>query len=398
MKGWKSCPLGDAPIEIIDGDRGKNYPSEGDLLDNGYCLFLSTKNVRDHGFDFSSCQFITNEKDNLLRKGKLRINDLVLTTRGTVGNIALYDNSIKYNHVRINSGMVIIRPIIEKIDPKYIFYTFKLLQREWPLVISGSAQPQLPIKDIKNVEISIPKIDEQHAIAAVLSSFDDRIDLLHRQNATLEAMAEALFQQWFVVEAKEEWEEKTIGDVVEIKGGSTPSTKKNDYWDGNISWTSPKDLTGEKYIFIFSTERTISADGLAQISSGLLPKGTLLLSSRAPIGYLAITDIELAINQGYIAILNNSYISSYYMYLWCKYNMEGIKAAGNGSVFQEISKSVFRQLPFLLPPKDILSNFNSIIESYFQKIHSNQTQINTLEKIRDTLLPKLMSGEVRVDF
>ena len=246
--------------------------------------------------------------------------------------------------------------------------------------------------------VKVPSFPEQRAIAAVLSSLDDKIALLHRQNATLEAMAEALFRQWFVVEAKKEWEEKTIGDVVEIKGGSTPSTKNLNYWDGNISWTSPKDLTKEKSIFMFSTERTISVDGLAQISSGLLPKGTLLLSSRAPIGYLSITDIELAINQGYIAILNNSYISSYYMYLWCKYNMEGIKTAGNGSVFQEISKSVFRKLPFLLPPKDILYGFNKLIAPYFLKIRSNQMQIIMLEKLRDTLLPKLMSGEVRVTY
>ncbi len=263
-------------------------------------------------------------------------------------------------------------------------------------VVGGSAQPGANAKVLGNFPILLPSLPEQRAIASVLSNLDDKIDLLHRQNATLEAMAEALFKQWFVVEAKEEWEERTIGEVVEVKGGSTPRTKNLAYWNGTIPWTSPRDLTGKKDVFLLSTERSISEAGLAQISSGLLPKGTLLLSSRAPIGYLAITDIELAINQGYIAILNNSSISNYYMYLWCKYNMDEIKAAGNGSVFQEISKSVFRQLPFLLPFKNTLSNFNSMIEPYFQKIRSNQAQISSLEKLRDTLLPKLMSGEVRV--
>lgn len=312
-----------------------------------------------------------------------------------IGRVGAYCGSvyISYDKIWISDNALSAKPLKNN---DIVFLYYYLLNMGLNQFSEGSSHPLLTHSLLYSLDALIPELDEQRAIAAVLSSLDDKIDMLHRQNATLEAMAEALFRQWFVVGAKEEWEEKTIGDVVEIKGGSTPSTKNPDYWNGNISWTSPKDLTGEQSIFIFSTERTISADGLAQISSGLLPKGTLLLSSRAPIGYLAITDIELAINQGYIAILNNSCISCYYMYLWCKYNMEGIKAAGNGSVFQEISKSVFRQLPFLLPPKDILSNFNSIIESYFQKIHSNQTQINILKKFRDTLLPKLMSGEIRV--
>lgn len=315
----------------------------------------------------------------------------VITGRyGTIGNVFYSD----IDYWPLNTTLYI--EDFHGNHEKFVYYFLKTL--EWEKFNDKSAVPGINRNDVHKEIIKYPEIDEQRAIATVLSNLDDKIDLLHRQNATLEAMAEALFRQRFVVEAKEEWEKKTIGDVVEIKGGSTPSTKNIAYWDGNISWTSPKDLTGKKSIFIFSTERTISVDGLAQISSGLLPKGTLLLSSRAPIGYLAITDIELAINQGYIAILNNPSISSYYMYLWCKYNMEEIKAAGNGSVFQEISKSIFRKLYFLLPPKDILYKFNEFIESYFLKIRSNQMQIITLETLRDTLLPKLMSGEVRVDF
>lgn len=151
-----------------------------------------------------------------------------------------------------------------------------------------------------------------------------------------------------------------------------------------------------KSIFLSSTERKITSQGLSKISSGLLPAGTLLLSSRAPIGYLAIAGIDVAINQGYIAILNNNIISNYYMYLWCKYYMEEIKAASNGSVFQEISKSVFKTLPFILPPEVILKEFYKKIDPIFKKINANQNQIRTLEKLRDTLLPKLMSGEVRV--
>ena len=262
--------------------------------------------------------------------------------------------------------------------------------------MNDTVQPTLNLKELKEIKFRIPPLAEQRAIAGVLGSLDDKIDLLQRQNSTLEAMAETLFRQWFIEEAQEGWEEKTIGDVVEIRGGGTPSTKEPSYWNGNIFWTSPRDLAGLKSIFLSSTERKITPQGLSKISSGLLPAGTLLLSSRAPIGYLAISDIDVAINQGYIAILNNDIISNYYMYLWCKYYMEEIKAAGNGSVFQEISKSVFKKLHFILPPETVLKEFYKNVDSIFKKIHANQNQIRTLEKLRDTLLPKLMSGEVRV--
>lgn len=353
-------------LSVVDFNTGKKY------------IYRTEKTITEKGLEESSTQI-------------LQSGSIIISARGTVGAVGVLKKPMAFNQSCYG-----IRGICGLSYTDYIYYVLKYNLNEFLQQSHGGVFSTITRDTFKNIEIYLPPFPEQRAIAAVLSSLDDKIDLLNRQNATLEAMAEALFRQWFVVEAKEEWEEKTIGDVVEIKGGSTPSTKNSTYWNGNIPWTSPRDLTGEKSIFMLSTERTISAAGLAQISSGLLPKGTLLLSSRAPIGYLAITDIELAINQGYIAILNNSHISNYYMYLWCKYNMNEIKSAGNGSVFQEISKSVFRQLPFLLPPKNILSNFNSIIESYFQKIHSNQTQIRTLENLRDTLLPKLMSGEVRV--
>ena len=262
----------------------------------------------------------------------------------------------------------------------------------------GTAVPILNKSDFAKIELSIPPLPEQKAIASVLSSLDDKIDLLHRQNKTLEAMAETLFRQWFIEEAKEGWEEKTIGDIFTIKGGGTPSTKEPSYWDGSIAWTSPRDLSTAKSLYMFSTERTITELGLTKVSSGLLPVGTLLMSSRAPIGYLALTDIEVAVNQGYIAILKHDLYSNEFMYLWCKANMELIKNSGNGSVFQEISKASFRELPFVCPPESLLKRFNGYCINWFSKIKLNAKQIQTLENLRDTLLPKLMSGEVRVQY
>ena len=260
----------------------------------------------------------------------------------------------------------------------------------------GSRMPRADWNFLKDTEWALPDKEEQKAIAAVLSSLDDKIDLLHRQNQTLEAMAATLFRQWFLEEAGEDWEEVTLDDVISVKGGTTPSTKEPAYWDGDIPWTSPRDLSNHDSVFMFDTVRKITEHGLAQIGSGLLPVGTVLLSSRAPIGYLAIADIPVAINQGYIAIVCDKILSNHFMFLWCKANMEEIKNAGNGSTFEEISKSTFKALRFVMPLKERLWNFDETVSPTFEKIKTNQKQIRTLETLRDTLLPKLMSGAVRV--
>ena len=262
---------------------------------------------------------------------------------------------------------------------------------------SGSRMPRADWNHLKVTNWNVPSITEQTAIASILSSLDNKINLLHRQNKTLEQLAETLFRQWFVEEAEESWEVGTLDDVISVKGGTTPSTTKPEYWDGNIHWTSPRDLSNATSIYLFKTERKITDKGLAQIGSGLQPVGTVLLSSRAPIGYLTITEIPVAINQGYIAIVCDKIVSNYFIYLWCKSNMETIENAGNGSVFQEISKTSFKSLEITIPSKERLNHFDKEVEPIFQKIKSNQIQIRTLTQTRDSLLPKLMSGEVRVN-
>ena len=163
-EGWES-KISELPIKIIDGDRGKNYPKKKELFNTGDCLFLSAKNVTTNGFNFNQCQFITSEKDSLLRSGKLKRNDIIITTRGTVGNIAYYDNLISFSDVRINSGMIILRTEPSVLDPIFVFclissnYFMYLIENQ----TSGSAQPQMPIRDFKQIEVLVPpkeKIDD----------------------------------------------------------------------------------------------------------------------------------------------------------------------------------------------------------------------------------------------
>ncbi|PHS39306.1 MAG: restriction endonuclease subunit S [Robiginitomaculum sp.] len=296
---------------------------------------------------------------------------------------------------------IVLRQKSNSSNKQYLYYfsqsdIFRRIAIKSMTGTSGRQRVQTDV--VRNTEFYFPPLPEQKAIAGVLSALDDKIDLLHRQNKTLEALAETLFRQWFIEEAEDNWEEGELGDILTMKGGSTPSTKNEDYWGGDIHWTTPRDLSNSASLYLLDTARKITKAGLNKITSGLLPKGTLLMSSRAPVGYLALSEVPISINQGYIAILDNKGFSKYFIYLWLKLHMPYVKSFANGSTFQEISKASFKTLEIVIPPKLSVEKFTTKIEPNFTKIKANTYQIQTLENLRDTLLPKLMSGAVRVRF
>ncbi|MGQ9928660.1 MAG: restriction endonuclease subunit S, partial [Chloroflexaceae bacterium] len=198
-------------------------------------------------------------------------------------------------------------------------------------------------------------------------------------------------------EIPEGWEVKPIGDLADVVGGSTPSTTKAEYWEGGRHcWATPKDLAALHTPVLLDTERRITDAGLAQIGSGLLPAGTVLLSSRAPIGYLAIAEVPVAINQGFIAMKPKQPVSNLFLLLWARVAHEDILSRANGSTFLEISKSNFRPIPVVRPSDNVLAAFNAIAEPFYRSVAINERQSRTLAALRDTLLPKLISGEIRV--
>ncbi len=175
-EGWNVLKIKDSPIKLIDGDRGVNYPKVSDFTTGGYCLFLSNKNIKNDEFIFSDSQFISKEKDELLRKGRLQKEDVILTTRGTVGSVAFYDKTVSFQNIRINSGMLILRSF-DGIEPIYLYQLLKssLLKNKFKEIVSGSAQPQLPIRTLEQVFIPIPPEGEQQKIAEILSAVDEKI-------------------------------------------------------------------------------------------------------------------------------------------------------------------------------------------------------------------------------
>lgn len=316
----------------------------------------------------------------------------------------------------------------EKLDHNFLKYALLADNDALNRFSYGSTHQTIYYPELKAFHICAPDLPEQREIAAILGALDDKIEVNRKASATLEAMARALYRSWFVdfdpVWAKLEnrppahmspetaalfpdsfddeglpqgWVLTTIGDVADIVGGGTPSTKQPEFWeDGQHLWATPKDLSNNQGPVLLKTERRITDLGLSKISSGLLPAGSLLLSSRAPIGYLVIAQRPVAINQGFIGIRETEMVSGIEAYHWCLENMELIHANANGSTFQEIAKKNFRPLPYVLAPENVRNAFNSQAGDYFARIAAFAEENQTLATLRDSLLPRLMSGELRV--
>lgn len=394
MSEWKECKLGDI-ADVQTGPFGSQL-HQSDYVDVGIPSIMPV-NIGDRmNISTEKIVYVTEEDAIRLSRYRTQKGDIVYSRRGDVEKCA-YINEIEEGWL-CGTGCLRIRIDSAHADSKFVAYY--LSTEEMKSWISnnavGTTMPNLNSSILQQVPLSLPSLKEQKRIASILSSLDDKIDLLNRENKTLEAMAETLFRQWFIEEAKEDWEEGKLGDILSVKGGTTPSTKESSYWDGDIAWTSPRDVTTLNGIYLFKTEKTITEAGLKQISSGLLPKGTLLMSSRAPVGVLAFAEIPLAINQGYIAILDDKGYAKEFIYLWLKANMNLVHSYSNGSTFMEISKSAFKSLDITIPSQKEVFDFVTMIQPYFDKIKLNEEQIRLITKQRDILLPKLMSNEIAI--
>ncbi len=224
-ENWIEKKFGDPDLmQIIDGDRGKNYPQQSDFISEGYCVFLNTKNVRPGGFNFDALMFINKEKDENLRKGKLNRRDVILTTRGTIGNIAIYDDSVEFDHVRINSGMLILRPNEGVIISEFLFKMLlsPIIKLQTARHTSGAAQPQLPIKTLVNFVIPVPPIDEQKRIVAIVDQAFEAIDVAIENTKQNLANARELFESYLndiLTQNDNGWQETALGAEIDLMTG-----------------------------------------------------------------------------------------------------------------------------------------------------------------------------------
>lgn len=366
-----------------------------------------------------------------IERAEPRTGDLLYSREGTYFGIAAEVPP----DVRVCLGqrMVLIRPNPELIVSRYLLYWLNspIMAAQVSAFRDGSVAERLNMPTIRGLPVPLADRETQRRIADVLGALDDKIALNARMNATLEAMARAVFEDWFVrfgpVRAKAEgrarpglapdlaalfpdrvtetldgevpegWRQSNIGQEADCVGGSTPSTDAPHLWHpADHAWATPKDLAQRPEPFLLATDRKISDAGLAGISSGLLPVGSVLLSSRAPIGYRAITAIPVAINQGFIGLRCWRSAGPEFIYLWLGANMDSIHARANGSTFMEISKASFRPIPLIVPPEPIMVGFTALVRPMFERIRANQEETRTLTALRDLLLPRLISGQLRL--
>tara|TARA_B110000211_G_scaffold182785_1_gene207013 strand:- start:822 stop:2075 length:1254 start_codon:yes stop_codon:yes gene_type:complete len=406
MSVWPHKTLLQAPLQIIDGDRGKNYPSKKDLLDDGHCLFLNAGNVTSNGFVFSETMFIDKERDQLLRKGKLQRGDVLLTTRGTVGNAAYYGDDVDFEHVRINSGMVILRTNADQLNARFIYFLLRsgLFSNQVKALTTGSAQPQLPIRDMVRISMPIPPIYEQVKIVSVLSALDDKIENNRRMNQTLEEMARAIFKSWFVdfdpVHAK------ATGNAPAHMDAETAALFPSSFGDDGLPVGWRKGRLDEVLVlqrgFDLPTKQRI-AGPFPVFSAGGLHGSHIEYKVKGP-----------GVVTGRSGVIGNTYLIPNDFWplnttLWVKefcaggayfsfFTLRAIDLASfnAGSAVPSLNRNHVHNYPVCIPAEKVVSVFETLSDSLFQKITANEKENQTLATLRDTLLPKLMSGEIRV--
>jgi len=390
----------DLPLEIIDGDRGTTYPNGSELKSSGDCLFLSARNVTSNGFSFDQLQFISKDKDALLRKGKLKRDDVVLTTRGTLGNAALYDDSVEFDDARINSGMIIFRCNSEVLLPEYFYYLLKsqVFQDEVLNFRSGSAQPQLPIRDMENIKLPLPSLENQRNIINQIGTLDRKIELNRRMNKTLEKIGQALFKHYFIDNPdRKNWETKMLSEIASITIGRTPPRKESQWFSTNPSdqkWISIKDM-GNAGVFITDTSEYLTKEAVEKFRVPIIPKDTVIISFKLTMGRVTITDEEMVSNEAIAHIkLNADQLSREYVYFFLK-NFDYDSLGSTSSIATAANSEAIRKIKITIPDDVAVRTFGLQIKPIFLQILNLTKQGRSLTQLRDSLLPRLIDGRVR---
>jgi type I restriction enzyme S subunit len=425
---WREVRLGEV-VSINPDSIGRDWPFS-------YIKYIDISSVGE-GAIIDPPQIVSLDEAPSRAKRLVRAGDTVISTVRPGRRSMFFVKQPEPDWV-VSTGFAVLRPRREYIEPRYLYacvfdkaFTEFLVNRE-----KGAAYPAVLPEDIADAVIKLPPLPEQRAIAHILGTLDDKIELNRRMSETLEQMARAIFKAWFVdfepVRAKMEgrwrrgeslpglpahlydlfpdrlvdselgeipegWEVKPISELAEIVGGSTPKSEQPEYWEGGTHhWVTPKDLSRLSVPVLLDTERKITDAGLAQISSGLLPKGTVLLSSRAPIGYLAIAEVPVAINQGFIAMKPRPGVSNLFLLRWAGAAYDDIVSYANGSTFLEISKASFKSIRIVVPTFQLMHAFDYLSRPMYLKVVEHERESRTLAALRDALLLRLIRGEVRV--
>lgn len=416
---WQEVKLADVSADITVGHVGlmaDQYVTDG-------VPFLRSLNVEPFSIKTDDLKYISRTFHSKLGKSALKPGDVVIVRTGKPGACAVVPDWLTEANC---SDLVIVRSG-RQIRPSFISYVINSVAQHHILSHTvGAVQQHFNVGSAKTLRFKLPPLIEQDRIIDLLDAIQDKIGLNRRMAETLEATARALFKSWFInfdpVHAKAQsrptsladdlailfpdrfdgerlpsaWRLAPISDAFDLLGGGTPKTSVPEYWHGSIPWFSVVDAPAESAPFVFTTERNITELGLNSCASALLPTGATIVSARGTVGRLAIVGVPMAMNQScYAAIAKEGY-SDYFVYYLIRHSLEDLKSRSHGSVFSTITRQTFDTVYSTLPPTSVIAAFDRAVAPLMNRIKAHLQQSSTLTALRDTLLPRLISGQLRI--
>lgn len=407
---WKYYKMDDVIDEISMGPFGSDVKKE--FYVNKGIPILNGSNLQGFKLQENSFGYLTEEKADSLNKCNAHRGDIIVTHRGTLGQIVYVPSDSKYDRYVISQSQFRFRCKPDLVDVQYLVYYFHTREGQYK-ILANASQVGVPAlaratSTFRLIDIKLPSLADQRRIASILSSLDRKIELNNKINADLEEMAQAIFKNWFVdfepfkdgkfVDSElgmipEGWKVGRLTDVIKLMPGGTPKTSEPLYWDnGKIPFFSPKDVNG---VYCFATEKHITETGLNKCSSNLYPKDTIFITCRGTVGKVCLAACDMAMNQSNYAIKAIDGYSQYYVFFLVKSVVERLIKKSNGAVFSAITSKDFDE-EILIPSQKAVEDFTNVIDGFFRRIFTIGTENSRLSLLRDTLLPRLMSGELEV--
>ena len=405
MEEWKIYKLEDVCTALSDGlHKAPKFINGGDYI------FVNAKNIS-NGFIVDNDPTKKSTYEEYLKySSPLNETTVLYSIDGTIGNIALY----RGEKCILGKGACYLNANPALLDRMYLYYELQAPRFKSYIdkMSTGSTIKHISLKTMRNYEMRVPSTSTQQQIVSVLKSLDDKIEVNRRINDNLEQQAQALFKSWFVdfepfkdgefVESElgmipKGWRVGTLSELGEIVGGSTPSKAKAHYYTKNgIAWLTPKDLSVSNCKFTAKGENDITQEGYDSCSAKIMPKGSVLFSSRAPIGYITIAKNDICTNQGFKSVVPKL-AGTAFIYYFLKFSTSEIENKATGSTFKEASGSLMKSLPAIVPTTIVLHNFEELMKPIFKKQEILEDESRRLSSLRDTLLPRLMSGELKIN-
>ena len=390
---------------------------------------VTSRHLTTGRLDLSDAYLISEEDfDSINKRSKVSQWDVLISMIGTVGEPCLIkeepDFAIK------NIGLFKTK---SEADGKWLYYFLRSKDAQQSIreQSRGTTQQYIPLGALRDFPILVADDpEEQKTIAQILGALDDKIELNRRMNATLEAMARALFQSWFVdfdpVRAKldgrqptgldadtaalfpdhledsplghipKDWEVCSLANKIELLSGGTPKTSEPSYWDGDIPWYSVKDAPSETDVWVIHTEKRVTKEGIANSAAQILPEGTTIISARGTVGKLALIGTPMAMNQSCYGVRGTKGFGDFFTYFALRQATADLQQRTHGTVFDTITRQTFETLDCIFPPANLTAAFDRTVTPLLAQIHANLHQSRTLATQRDALLPKLLSGEISV--